>query len=332
MSPPTDNSTSPGTNPSSTRRRRRGALAIGMVLALAIVIHGADRRAALPTSGHIPAPLAARSGRGWPLRLATFNIHGGRDMAGVSSLDGIETTLAGFDLVGLNEVRATGFVALSNQATVLAERGGTSAAFAPSEIRWWCPRFGNALLSGLPVRRWQSTSLPNTRGMAYRNLIVAEVEVDGAAVHVLITHLDNYDDHESQLRQVVDTFLALRTPSVLMGDLNASEDDPLMQELLDTDGVVDAIATAGVTADRRRIDWILLRGLDVAEAGIRDLGASDHPCVWAEVVLPTGASSAATVADVTPADVSAADVTVAAVTVAAVTVAELEPHTARPTQ
>jgi endonuclease/exonuclease/phosphatase family metal-dependent hydrolase len=282
---------------------------MALLVTAAIVTHGADRRAAPPASGRIAglsdvsqtSTLVSKSD--WSLRLATFNIHGGQDAQGSPSLERIVETIAGFDFVGLNEVRTLGLLAGSDQASLVAGRVGGASAFAPSETRWWRPRLGNALVANLLVPRWRSVPLPNTRGKAYRNMILADVTKNGVVVHALITHVDNHADHAPQLREVCDTFLALPTPAVLLGDLNTRADDPLLVSMLVRADVVDATVNSG--ADPGHIDWILLRGLEFIEAGVRDLGASDHPCLWAKVKLPSVEPVAATVAASTSIDTAA---------------------------
>ncbi|MCA9103122.1 MAG: endonuclease/exonuclease/phosphatase family protein [Planctomycetales bacterium] len=269
------------------KRRRVFGWMLGALIVAAVLASGADRRAAAPVAGQLltPAGRQAAAAETWPLRLASFNIHGGRDEAGRPSLEDVRRTIVATDVIGLNEVRTIGVAGLTDQAHELAGPSGFGVVFAPAEVRWWRPRLGNALLSNTALRSWHTVPLHNTRGKAFRNAIVAQVEHGGLTVHVMVTHVDNYEDHEVQLNQVSEKFLELPEPAVLLGDLNTRRDDPQLQRLLAQEGVVDAVAAGAPSglADDGRIDWILVRGLDVVRSGVVDLGASDHPCVWADV-------------------------------------------------
>ncbi len=275
-----------GAQPQARRSWRRSALAL-TVLVVATV-HGNNRQPAGPASGfglrgEPTADLPASH-----LRVASFNIHGGRDGRDHRDLSRTAVSLAGVHLAGLNEVRG-GW--RGDQARFLGERLGLAWLYAPSERRWWRDHWGNALLSAAPVGAWRRTPLSGTRGKGFRNYLVAEVLHFDATVHVLLTHVDTAHDREAQLQTVIDAFMKLPEPSLLLGDLNSDAGDPLVQRLLATPGAVDCLADAAQDYSRRRIDWIVARGLRPLAAGIRDDKASDHPCVWADLAPLPGASN-----------------------------------------
>jgi len=261
----------------------RGAWIAAAFVAL-LVAHGSDRRAESPRSGDALLGEVRATPSRETLRVGAFNIHAGRGIDGRFDLTRTAQSLAALDLVGLNEVRGDTIWESSDQAAALADQLGLAWCFAPSERRFWNGHWGNALLSAWPVRRWEVVPLAGTRGKAYRNLVAAEVEFGAQRVQVLVTHIDTADDHVHQLAAVVDRFLSLPEPAVLMGDMNARRDDPQIARLLSTPGVIDCVGAHLAEADSRgRIDWIFARGLAVQAAGIRVGDASDHPCVWAEL-------------------------------------------------
>lgn len=275
--------------PVATRRLRwRAAAACGFIL-VAIVTHGNDRRPSPAAQG---VGLVGRPRVAPPsdfLRVATFNIHGGRDGQDQPALAGDAQSLAGVHLAGLNEVRG-GW--RGDQTGWLGERLGLAGLYAPSERRWWRDHWGNALLSAAPVGDWQRVPLPGSRGKGYRNYLTAEVSCLGTTLHVLLTHIDTRHDRQAQLQTVGEAFLRLPEPALLMGDLNSDANDPLIQRLLATPGVTDCLAEAAGGYKRRRIDWILARGLRTVRCGIREQHASDHPCFWADVAVAGGDSEA----------------------------------------
>jgi endonuclease/exonuclease/phosphatase family metal-dependent hydrolase len=104
---------------------------------------------------------------------------------------------------------------------------------------------------------------------------------------VLITHIDRGDDHKRQLQLVLEEFMKVAEPAVLMGDMNGNPTDPYVMPFLQAPGVKDAVGSVmGAAAPADRIDWIFTRGLEAISAGVEKNDASDHPMVWAELKLP----------------------------------------------
>ncbi|HLQ46936.1 MAG TPA: endonuclease/exonuclease/phosphatase family protein, partial [Planctomycetaceae bacterium] len=270
--------------------------AFGLFVALACA--GAWQFRHQPVSPHEPLTLrpisvedaAAGEGSTPPerptLRVGTFNIHGGQGRDGRRDLDRTARSLQELDVVGLNEVRGDWFAWRPDQADELGRRLNMSSLFAPSEQVGWFDRFGNGLLSRLQLTGVQRIPLPGTQSKRFRNAVLTGVHWDGQIVRVLAVHVDSTRDRERQLAVISDLFLSLDEPALLMGDLNSRRDDPTLQRLLVTPGVID-VAAAAEPIDcppERRIDWILTRGLKAIRAEVRDDGASDHPIVRAELV------------------------------------------------
>jgi len=160
--------------------------------------------------------------------------------------------------------------------------------FAPTERRWWHDHFGNGALSDNQVRSWQQIPLDTAGSKSGRNALLVSIDhFDAQPLRALVTHLDRSDPQRSaQLRTVIDLFLALAPPAILLGDLNSTVDDPLIQRLLAAPGAVDALA--GTSAGKGRIDWIVSRGLKCTKSGMIPAGPSDHPCFWAEFFFTNG--------------------------------------------
>lgn len=224
-------------------------------------------------------PTAASAGK--TFRVATYNIQSGKGLDKRLDLSRTASVLGGFDLIGLNEVRAG--LDGTNQAAELGAMLQMPWLFAASETRWCRPSFGNGVLSRLPMGQWYRSPLPTTRLRGLRNIVLTHVEVGGRRVVVLVTHLDVVTDHDKQLALVTDLFLSLQEPAILMGDLNTRRDNSMLVKLLATPGVVDAVGgkSEGQAADR--IDWIITRGLTVKDSGVHPRGESDHPMIWAEL-------------------------------------------------
>jgi len=270
--------------------RRRAGAAIAVALALGgLVWHASLRVGEGPAAGTTfqgEAPPAADPHQ--TFRVATWNIHGGRGRDGRCDLDRTADCLRDVDLAGLNEVRGAEFPARDNQAAALGQRLDRAWLFAPAERRWHVQQFGNAFLARLGVRGWQRIPLPRVDDASHRNATLVVAEHEGQPVRVLLTHLTERAprDREIQLGAVLRLFLALQEPAILMGDLNATAEDPQIQELLGQTGVEDVIAAHAADVPKGRGDWIFVRGLRCEAAGVVDRGASDHPLLWADLAWP----------------------------------------------
>jgi endonuclease/exonuclease/phosphatase family metal-dependent hydrolase len=133
------------------------------------------------------------------------------------------------------------------------------------------------------VIHWRRVVLPSARFRALRNYMVSDVDWHGSTVHFLTTHVDFKAGGDEQLQIVMQIFLNLPEPAILMGDLNHTGNSPQIQQLLSTTGVEEAINSFLGPPPKPRVDWIFLRGLKTIDAGIVDFGASDHPAFWAQV-------------------------------------------------
>jgi endonuclease/exonuclease/phosphatase family metal-dependent hydrolase len=258
------------------------------IVAGGTAMHGSDRRpvkAMAGTSLAGPAPIVTAKPT---IRVGSFNIHGGRGADGKLDLERTTDVLRGMDIVCLNEVRGPSIGSAPDQAQALGESLGLSHLFAPTEIRWWQASFGNGLLASLPTAEWRTVPLRGTQGKGYRNYVLAEFSAGSQTLHVLATHIDRRADRESQLATVFDAFLSLPEPALLLGDLNSTRAEPLIGQLLARPGVIDCIGSSLQHDSPERVDWIVGRGVRVIEAGMHATGASDHPCVWAEVEVARG--------------------------------------------
>lgn len=250
--------------------------------------------------GSIRAPLPTTQGEslganfapavGAQVRVATFNIHSGCNAAGKSDLALTAKTLEGFDIIGLQEVYHSLEPGTPPQTTLLATSSQV-CLFAATERQYWGDRFGNGLITSIPVSSWKTIPLPSPKDHSRRNAIIAH----SGPITFIITHITRSVDQDEQLRTVEKLFLDQPAPAVLMGDLNATSDHPLIQGLLDTPGVGNPLDEKTPEKLGKHIDWIFTRGMYTRDAGTRDLGASDHPLAWAELAITPAGPQPATV-------------------------------------
>jgi endonuclease/exonuclease/phosphatase family metal-dependent hydrolase len=260
-----------------------------------------------------------------PMRVGTLNLASGRDVTG-SSLDaaGLRAALAGVDVdvlavqeVDAGQPRSHG---LSQPAAVAAALGATDWRFAatvdgtPDPFRSWQPvdpavlggpdddlagpRYGIALFSRLPVRRWSVHALgsgrarlpikaPDPRTGTARwwwfpdePRVALAAEVDGCTV--VGTHL-SFAPHTAarQLLRLRRWARQLPGPVLLAGDLNLA--GPVPARLAGARRLVSTPTYPG-HAPRLQFDHLLALGpLTASDVDVRELAVGDHRLVTATV-------------------------------------------------
>ena len=240
---------------------------------------GSDRVPADPTSVlRLQGVLSTDSPTSDRLRLATFNIHGGRGRQASVDLDRTAACLRDLDFIGLYEVHGG---IRGNQVEQLGTRLGMGICFVPTERRWWHDHFGNGILSRVHLSGLYRLPLECTQGKKYRNAVLSVVELRSGSVRILSVHLDRLRDRARQLASVTQLFLSLESPAVLMGDLNTTRSDPQLRQVLKQADVIDVLADTKHAHTPRRIDWMLIRGLHCRQADLVDNHSSDHPVIRA---------------------------------------------------
>ena len=260
-------------------------MAAALLLGLAGMLYadGTVRRSTGSAAGigpQIPAATVAEPER--RLIVGQFNIRRSRDGGG--DLWRTAACLTGLDLVGLNEVDGGALFGLGeDQASALGRMLALNTVFVPTERRFWHAHFGNGLLSGWPVRGWVRLPLPYDAGPAQRNLVYAQIGPVDDPVRVLVTHVDRRADRDRQLGAVLDYFRSLAPPALLIGDLNATFEHPMMAEILTDPQVIASNGWYPASPAAGRVDWILARGFRAVGAEQCDVGASDHARIAIEL-------------------------------------------------
>ncbi len=234
------------------------------------------------------------------MRLASFNIKNGLSDDGSCDPEALVGACRGLraDVLALQEVDRD--VPRSNrvdQTAIVAAGCGLNGLYAPAR-RLHGGEYGNALLVRGSFSDVEHIRLPVAPRKEARTVVVAGVEVDGVALSVAATHLQNRhggppptpNDAAEQLEQldVVLAGLARRPrPRVLLGDLNMPPE--VAVPVLDATGyeVADSEPTVVVGAPKFRIDYVAVDGLAVGASEVHDTAVSDHRALVV-IALPDG--------------------------------------------
>jgi endonuclease/exonuclease/phosphatase family metal-dependent hydrolase len=208
------------------------------------------------------------------LRVATMNIQSCR--AGVDRVaDVLRAT--GAEVLALTEVRRVHLQPLARMLGMHASFGRT----------WRIRPFGNAILTREPHRRVAHVRFSRTPDRQPRGMIAVRL---GSGVTVAATHLGLSPDE--RVRHAEELLQALRPAGdlvVLAGDLNDLPSGPAVRVLLHRfrDAFPSVSAEPSLThpadAPVRRIDYVLVSGLEVRNAAVLPLIASDHLAVVVEL-------------------------------------------------
>lgn len=198
------------------------------------------RRTSMIERRHVLTGLGALSGAacagvqpravGWTLTVATFNIwHDQRDWRARAPLviDALRQIDA--DVIGLQEVLEDAGKGLPNQAATLAEALGYRMIFVSTDPEGNPRRYGNAVLSRLPVVEHDWRKLEPLDD--YRTALRVRVLSGGRPVDVVNTHLHHTPGGGAvRARQMADllAWLESRTPAplIVFGDFNAVQEEP----------------------------------------------------------------------------------------------------------
>jgi endonuclease/exonuclease/phosphatase family metal-dependent hydrolase len=239
-----------------------------------------------------------------PLTVMTYNIHHGAGIDGVLDLERIAVLIekSGADVIGLQEVDRHWDVRSNwvDQPAWFARRLHMHYAYAANldlpPVNLGEPRrqYGTAILSKYPIKDFSNTLLPLYPTGEQRGLAVAKIKVRGTDLRFANTHLTSNNNAErlEQARKVVELLGQSKTPTLLVGDLNAEATAPEIKTL--TAVLNDTWTEVGVGPGNtieagnptKRIDFQLhSAGLSPTKASVPVTPASDHLPVVASFTL-----------------------------------------------
>ncbi len=206
-----------------------------------------------------------------PLRVLSYNIHHGEGMDGRVDLTRIAEVIrqCEADLVALQEVdRGVRRTDRVDQPARLAELTGMNVVFERN-IEHEGGDYGNAVLSRMPVERYQNHFLPQCRPGELRGLLEVQVTLDDQPLVFYATHFDYRPSDEERMASVAMLKEKMephaRQPVIVAGDLNDTPDSRVLESarafLVDTcHQDADAVLTWPADAPSQRIDYILSNG------------------------------------------------------------------------
>lgn len=156
----------------------------------------------------------------WPLKIATYNIHGAVGRDGRCRPERIAAVLGELDadIIALQEVPLGG-AQTPHVLRYLAETTGFHCCEGLT-LATAARRYGNGVLSRYPIRAARSIDLSfGTREP--RGALDADIDCEGQLVRVVATHLGlSAAERRAQVQRLLDAFDTSDMPVILLGDLN----------------------------------------------------------------------------------------------------------------
>ncbi|MGH2795073.1 MAG: endonuclease/exonuclease/phosphatase family protein [Actinomycetota bacterium] len=201
------------------------------------------------------------------MRVATYNIQSCR--AGVGRVAEV-LRATGADVIALTEVR-------KKHLGPLARSLGMRGTFGRT---WRFKPFGNAILTRERHSRVKHVRFSRTPDRQPRGMIVVRL---GSGLTVAATHLGlSSDERVRHAKQLMSVLAEIRDPVLLAGDMNDLPSGPavgvLLRRFRDAFPAVGAepMLTHPAESPLRRIDYVLVSGLEVRGAAVLPMIASDH--------------------------------------------------------
>ncbi|KAB8164217.1 hypothetical protein FH609_013475 [Streptomyces sp. 3MP-14] len=230
-----------------------------------------------------PEPLPTDTAGGM-YRLLTWNVHAAVDQGGELTPDAIRAVIedSGAQVVVLQEVpRGTPLAGGLDLVTFLEARLDVTSVWAPGAD----DRFGNLILTSLPVVEREARELPRAGGDMNRSFASVTVRLtDGETARIVGTHLHGGSSPAPRLAQLGPLLgeVADDPTAVLAGDLNARPDSREI-ETVEAAGLRSAQDEAGdpsldtAVTPPRRVDWIFgAPEVAFGDFALIETTASDH--------------------------------------------------------
>jgi endonuclease/exonuclease/phosphatase family metal-dependent hydrolase len=237
----------------------------------------------------------------YPLTIMTYNIHVGKGMDGIVSLERIadEIKKTSCDLAGIQEVDRFTRRSPMDQPAILAKLMGYNVAYSKN-LDYQGGEYGIAILSSLPIVEKRSLHYSVMGQKESRGALAVKIRLpaSGKPLWFVTTHLGTDDSGAEQLQQVKELLEWLRRLGmgsvIVAGDFNQTPDSAaiclLRSEFVDL--FIDSGEGNGATFDalkpKERIDYLFVRKMDFARLlsiRVPETNASDHRPVVARVLL-----------------------------------------------
>ena len=237
--------------------------------------------------------LALRKNGVEKLKIMSYNIHHGKSLLGIYTLDEIVNIIkqSEADIIGLQEVDSNFARSMfKDQLRYLGNKLDMYNVYGDN-VNTFGAKYGNGILSKYPIESYENIRLPS--GKEQRGMLSAVIYIEGNKLNFLTTHLGlTSQERLSQIQTISKYLETLSNEVVLVGDFNATYESyevrEMSKKLRDVGYITDNknIPTFEVPFMSRRIDYIFISSnINVTDYKIIFENASDHYPVTANIKI-----------------------------------------------
>lgn len=218
------------------------------------------------------------------IRIATYNIHRGRDKVGYSNLNHIGEFIKSYniDIIGLQEVdKNVSRTNFEDQLKILADKLEMYYYFG-SNKRFLSGEYGNGVLSRYPLQNSENIIM---QGKEPRGLLKTNVLIDeNRRLNFMVTHLGlDVNERQKQFNSILEYVGLYEEDLILVGDFNVTDNDPniikIQQKLNDVGDktIYRYVNTLNVFRNEYRIDYIFTsKSIKINRYKVEKVQYSDH--------------------------------------------------------
>lgn len=218
------------------------------------------------------------------IRIATYNIHRGRDKAGYSNLNQVGEFIKYYDIdiIGLQEVdKNVSRTNFEDQLKILADKlsmyyyFGSNKSFLRGE-------YGNGVLSKYPLQNSENILMQGkeSRGLLKTSVLIGE----NRNLNFMVTHLGlDIDERQKQFNNLLEYIDIYEDDLVLVGDFNVTDIDPnilkIQQKLNDVGekAIHRYVNTLNIFRNEYRIDYVFTsKSMRIKKYKVEKVQYSDH--------------------------------------------------------
>ncbi len=218
------------------------------------------------------------------IRIATYNIHRGRDKVGYSNLNNIGEFIKYYDIdiVGLQEVdKNVSRTNFEDQLKIIADKLGMYYYFG-SNKRFLKGEYGNGVLSKYPLQDSENILM---QGKESRGLLKTSILIDdNIKLNFMVTHLGlDVEERQKQFNNLLEYIDLYEEDLILVGDFNVTDNEPniikIQQKLNDVGEKTfyRYVNTLNIFKNEYRIDYIFSnKSIKIKKYKVEKVQYSDH--------------------------------------------------------
>ncbi|MBB6215031.1 endonuclease/exonuclease/phosphatase family metal-dependent hydrolase [Anaerosolibacter carboniphilus] len=218
------------------------------------------------------------------IRIMSYNIHSGKDLFMLPSLDKIIHFIKEEDcqIIGIQEINENN--RRGYQVSRMKQRLRMNSAFAPN-VKIGDGYYGIGIFTPYKILQTNHIPLPSTKEQ--RGLLDVTLLINHQRLHVMNTHLGlSREEREKQIEKIQKYISSIKEPFLFMGDLNTAVTGWSSHQMVDTGKACQQEHLSTLLCYNKRIDYIFVsKSIKVLNYQVVPVKLSDHYPIMAEIII-----------------------------------------------